>query len=152
MNKWTQNPHLIEERWQALFANPLQHLLDSILDGGDAQVSPIMESIQSVVVTKLGSEELISQKIPRRLIIISDLLQYVPDYSQYRPLEDFKHFEKLPYYQSVRADLSGISVEFWYVRRQKTLALQTKKHQDFWQNYISDQGGSVDKIWFIPGT
>ena len=152
MNRWTHNPHLMEERWQTLFAKPLQHLLDSILDGGDAQVSPIMESIQSIVVTKLGSEEVISQKIPRRLIIISDLIQYVPDYSQYRLLLDFQHFNTLPYYQNVRADLSGISVEFWYVRRQKTLSIQTKKHQDFWQNYISDQGGSVDKMWSVPGT
>ena len=152
INKWTQNPHLMEERWQALFADPLQHSFDSILDGGDAQISPIMESIQSIVVTKLGSEEIVSQKIPRRLIIISDLIQYVPGYSQYRPLLDFKRFKTLPYYQNVRADLSGISVEFWYVRRQKTLAMQTQKHQDFWQNYISDQGGSVDKLWFVPGT
>ena len=152
INKWTQNPHLMEERWQALFADPLQHSFDSILDGGDAQISPIMESIQSIVVTKLGSEEIVSQKIPRRLIIISDLIQYVPGYSQYRPLLDFKRFKTLPYYQNVRADLSGISIEAWYVRRQKTLVLQTKKHQDFWQNYISDQGGSFDKIWFVPGT
>ena len=111
-----------------------------------------MESIQSIVVTKLGSEQLVSQKIPRRLIIISDLLQYVPGYSQYHPIADFEHFKTLPYYQNVRADLSGISVEFWYVRRQKTLNLQSKKHQDFWQDYITDQGGSVDKIWFVPGT
>jgi len=151
MNRWTQNPHLMEERWKVLFADPLQHLLDSILDGGDAQVSPIMESIQSIVVTKLGSEEVISQKIPRRLIVISDLVQYTQSYSQYRPMVDFKHFKTLPYYQSVRADLSGISVDFWYVRRQKTLVIQNKKHEDFWQNYITDQGGSVDKIWFVPG-
>jgi hypothetical protein len=142
----------MEDRWQALFAEPLQHLLDSILDGGDAQVSPIMESIQSIAVTELGSEAVISRNIPRRLIVISDLIQYGPDYSQYRPFADFRNFKTQPYYQGVRADLSGISVEFWYVRRQKTLALQTKKHQDFWRNYITDQGGSIDKIWFVPGT
>jgi hypothetical protein len=152
MNKWTQNPRLAEERWQAIFADPLRHLLDSIIDGGDAQISPIMESIQSIAVTKLGTGQVKSQNIPRRLIVISDLLQYVPEYSQYRPYSDFKHFKALPYYQNVRSDLSGITVEFWYVRRQKTLHLQTTKQQDFWRDYISDQGATVDNIWFVPGT
>jgi hypothetical protein len=151
-NKWTGNPHLIEQRWEAFFADPLQHLFDSILQGATAQISPIMESIQSIVVTRLGTQEIVSKKIPRRLIIISDLLQYVKDYSQYQPLSSFKQFKTLPYYQNVRSDLSGISIEIWYVRRQSTLALQKDKHIEFWKNYLSDQGGSVDKVWLVPGT
>lgn len=151
VNQWTGNPHLVEERWQTLFADPLQHLFDSILGGGTAQISPIMESIQSIVVTSLGSQDLIAKKIPRRLIIISDLLQYVKGYSQYRPLTSFSQFKTTPYYQSVRSDLSGISVEVWYVRRRATLALQGEKHVDFWRDYIADQGGSFDKVWYVPG-
>jgi hypothetical protein len=152
MSQWTGNPHLMEERWQAIFATPLQHLFDTILENETAQISPIMESIQSIVVTRLGSQELASKKIPRRLIIISDLLQYIKGYSQYRPLASFEQFKTLPYYQSVSSDLSGISVEFWYVRRKKTLALQNEDHVNFWRDYISEQGGSVDKVWYVPGT
>ena len=152
INQWTGNPHLVEDRWQALFDKPLQHLFDSILEGGTAQISPIMESIQSIVVTRLGSQELVSKKVPRRLIVISDLMQYVKDYSQYKPFASFEKFKTSPYFQNVRSDMSGISVEFWYVRRQSTLAIQKEKHVDFWRDYITDQGGDIEKVWYVPGT
>ena len=152
INQWIGNPHLVEERWQTLFGTPLQHLFDNILEGETAQISPIMEDIQSVVVSRLGAHDLVNNKIPRRLIIISDLLQYVKGYSQYHALGSFDQFKASPYYQNVRSDLSGVSVEFWYVRRKKTLALQSDKHIDFWRDYILDQGGSLDKVWYVPGT
>ena len=152
LNQWTHNPHLIEERWKAFFAKPIQHLFDSILAGDTAQISPIMESIQSIVVTRLGTQELVTKKTPRRLIVISDLLQFSKDYSQYKPLANFKQFKTTPYYQNVRSDLSGIAVEFWYIRRQKTLNIQQDKHVNFWRDYITDQGGTIDKVWFVPGT
>jgi hypothetical protein len=150
-NIWTGNPQLAEQRWQKLFADPLQHLFDTSLTGGAASISPIMESIQSVVVTRLGAQDAGDEKKPHRLIVISDLLQYVSDYSQYKPLTSFKQFSSLPYYQSVRSDMSGIDVEIWYVRRQNTLHLQGKKHTDFWTEYFVDQGATVDKIWDVPG-
>jgi len=151
-NSWIGNPRLIEERWQKLFDAPLQNLFNSIAAGNTAAVSPIMESIQSIVVTKLGAQKAVEEKIPRRLIIISDLLQYVKDYSQYKHLGSFAQFRDTPYYQNVRSDLSGIDVEIWYVRRQNTLALQGEKHIDFWRDYLADQGGHVDKVWYVPGT
>ncbi|HEU0118406.1 MAG TPA: hypothetical protein VFR09_07205 [Alphaproteobacteria bacterium] len=152
VNEWTGNPHMVEERWKTLFADPLQHIFDNSLSAENAAISPIMESIQSIVVTRLGTQSMISKKNTRKLIIVSDLLQYMGDYSQYKPLEPFAKFSKTPYYQNVRADLNGISFEIWYVRRQKTLNIQGQKHVDFWRDYISDQGGSVDKVWFVPGT
>ena len=149
-NDWIGNPRMIEERWQKLFDAPLQNMFGSISAGETAEISPIMESIQSVVVTKLGAQKV--KAIPKRLIIVSDLLQYVKDYSQYRTLDRFDKFRDSPYYQGVRADLSGIDVEIWYVRRKKTLPLQGEKHIDFWRDYIADQGGTVDKVWYVPGT
>jgi hypothetical protein len=151
-NDWTGNPHLIEERWKNLFDAPLNNLFNSILSSEVARISPIMESIQSIAVTRLESEKLVSKKIPRRLIIISDLIQYVKDYSQYRPFRSFNQFRDTPYYQSVRSDLSDIHIEIWYIRRHNTLALQGEKHIDFWRDYIADQGGLVDKVWYVPGT
>lgn len=152
INPWTGNPRMIEEHWQTLFGGPLQHLFDNIVSGETAQTSPIMEDIQSIVVTRLGSQELIAKKIPRRLIIISDLLQYVKGYSQYRPLDNFDEFKKSAYYQSVRADLSGISIDVWYIRRKKTLQLQSDAHIDFWRDYFADQGAAIDNLWYVPGT
>jgi len=150
-NDWIGNPHLIEERWQTLFDKPLQNLFDSVLSSETAQISPIMESIQSIAVTSLESQKYVSKKIPRRLIIISDLMQYTKDYSQYRPLTSFDHFRDTPYYQGVRSDLADIHIEIWYIRRQNTLARQGEKHVDFWRDYIADQGGNVDKVWYVPG-
>ena len=151
ISQWTGNPHMVEERWKAMFSGPLQHLFESVLGGGTAAKSPIMEDIQSVTVTRLGTRELIDKKIPRKLIVVSDLLQFANGYSQYQPLESFARFKATPYYQGVRADMSGIDVEFWYVRRQSTLHLQGDRHIDFWRAYIGDQGGKVTNVWDVPG-
>lgn len=151
ISKWTGNPHLVEEHWKALFAEPLQHLFDNMLSGETAAVSPIMESIQSIAVTKLSSADVVAKKIPRKLIVVSDLLQYVDGYTQYKPVGSFKKFSATPYYQGVRSDLSGISIEVWYIRRQKTLHLQNQQHIDFWRDYLTDQGGKIDSVWNVPG-
>jgi hypothetical protein len=152
ISMWTGNPHLIEERWQRLFDAPLQNMFNTILVGETAQISPIMESIQSIVVTRLGTQQLISKKIPRRLVVVSDLMQYVEGYTQYHPYPPFNEFSKSPYYQRVRSDLSGIDIDIWYVRRQSTIKVQGSRHLDFWRDYLLDQGGSIDKIWYVPGT
>lgn len=152
ISKWTGNPELMEGRWKRIFATPLQNLLDSILTTETARISPIMESIQSIVVTRLGSQAMISKKIPRRLIIISDLLQYVEGYSQYKPTVNYDQFKATPYYDHLRTDMSGIAIEIWYVRRERTLKYQAQEHLDFWRSYFLDQGGEIDKIWYVPGT
>jgi len=152
VNQWTGNQHLVEQRFKTSFDAPLQHLFDLALSAKEADISPIMESIQSIAVTELGAQKTRSKFIPRRLIVVSDLIQYVNGYSQYKPIAPFAQFRKTPYYQNVRTDLSDIPIDIWYIRRERTLHLQGEKHIDFWRDYIADQGGAVDKVWYVPGT
>jgi hypothetical protein len=152
VSNWTGNQHLVEQRWKTSFDAPMQNLFTEALSAKEADVSPIMESIQSIAVTDVGAQKFKSKSVPRRLIVVSDLIQYVEGYSQYKPITPFNQFRKTPYYQNVRTDLSDISIELWYIRRERTLHLQGEKHVDFWRDYIADQGGSVDKVWYVPGT
>jgi len=152
INDWTGNKHLVEERWKTSFDTPLQNLLNVMIGEEEAAISPIMESIQSIAVTDLGAKTTAAKTGSRHLIIISDLIQYVKDYTQYKPVGSFASFRKTPYYQRVQTDLSGIDIDVWYVRRAKTLHLQGEKHLDFWRDYFADQNGTVDKVWYVPGT
>jgi hypothetical protein len=152
VSSWTGNQKLVEDRFKTSFDAPLQNLFNQALSAKAADISPIMESIQSVAVTDVGAEKFKSKNIPRRLIVVSDLIQYVNGYSQYQPITPFTQFRKTPYYQNVRTDLSDIPIEFWYIRRERTLHLQGEKHIDFWRDYIADQGGTVEKVWYVPGT
>jgi hypothetical protein len=151
ISEWTGNPHLVESKWKRLFGEPLQRIFDTALDSSEAQTSPIMESIQSISVTAFNSHKNGKSNHPKRLIVISDLMQHVADYSQYNGKLSFLDFKTKPYYQKIRSDLSRVSVSIWYIHRQNTVNLQTKEHFEFWQTYFADQGASVDSFWPVPG-
>ena len=147
VSDWTGNKHLVEERWKTSFDAPLQNLFNEALSAKEADVSPIMESIQSIAVTDVGAQKFKSKSIPRRLIVVSDLIQYVNVYSQYKPITPFAQFRKTPYYQNVRTDLSDIPIEFWYIRRERTLRCRANLCISISGAIISPIGAaSVDKV------
>ena len=143
------NPRLVEKRWQEGFAMPIERLLDDLMQVDEADSSPIMESIQSIAVSILRGNA--TTKIPKRLIIASDMLQHTVEFSQYKGGLDFQEFRKSDYYHRFRADLRGVEVEIIYVRRDTRRAVQGKAHILFWRDYIRDQGGAVTRVIPLEG-
>jgi hypothetical protein len=143
------NPRLVERKWREQFSAPLDRLFNELTEPHESPTSPIMESVQSVAITALRGQQI--DKIPRRLVIVSDMLHHTSEYSQYTTITSFQAFRQSPYYRRVRADLRGIAVELIYVRRETKRSVQGQKHIEFWQQYITDMGGILTHVISLEG-
>lgn len=142
-----QNPQMAEERWEH-FEQKLSTELDKLLVSPSSESSAILESIQAVALRTLGDPQWDGK--PKTLIVVSDLLQNVPQYSQYEVIEPFSSFRKSAYYNKVRADLIDVKVIILYMTRPGTNQVWPK-HYLFWEEYLSEQGASVEDIVPIHG-
>jgi hypothetical protein len=79
INPLVGNPRNVEHMWRESFSEPLEHEISQLLEAAPEKESPIMESIQSVVLTSL-SEPSIRDK-PKKLIVVTDLMQHTSNLS-----------------------------------------------------------------------
>jgi hypothetical protein len=143
------NPSIAERRWKTGFAEPLKKVLDSMLEPNIASESPIMESIQSVALTAFSGKKL--ENVPKRLIIVSDMLHKTSEFSCYSGKLDFTSFKNTRYFRKIRSGLDGVRVSIFYIRRETKRSVQGRKHIEFWQNFFLEQGAIVDYVKTIEG-
>jgi hypothetical protein len=144
-----QNPELARKRWEQDFAAVLSTRLDALLAAPDSASSPIFEAIQAVAVRSFGKPSY--DNVPKRLIVVSDLLQNVPGKSShYRGVPEFGEFRSSPYFAEVRADLRGVRVNLYYMSRSDQKA-QGAEHIRFWEDYFGAQGATVMTVERIFG-
>lgn len=148
-SQWTGNPRLMQRRWRRIFADKLKKMLAALLTAPDSPTSPIMESVQSVAVGVF--EEPRFEKVPKNLVIVSDMVQNTGGYSQYREHYSFARFQKNSYYLTVRPELDGVNVSILYLRRPATLAIQTAEHIQFWRNFFEDAGVKSFRVKSVEG-
>lgn len=149
LSQLTSNPALVEKRWREAFDTPLQDLLGSLIVDGQEKSSPIMETIQSVAVAEFGDPD--KKALPKRLVLVSDMLQYSPRFSQYSGTKTFGEFAKTDAYRSLRSDLRDVDVEILYIGRPNQERRQNADHIEFWTNFFADEGASVSRIVRIFG-
>jgi hypothetical protein len=148
LNKVYQNPELARKKWQG-FAAKLNADIDRQIALPAMNSSPIFEAIQATALRTFGRPEY--DDLPKRLVIVSDLLQNVPgQLSMYQGVPSFQSFEKTPYYSRVRADLNGVSVLLYYLAR-PTVKQQDKSHLAFWRDYLQAQGAELEGVEKIYG-
>ncbi len=149
VNMLTGNPALVEKRWQKNFYNKFNDALSRLLTSEPDATSPILECIQQIAVQLyLGNKV---QKIPKELIIISDMIQNTKGLSQYRRIESFQTFRTSSYYLKVRPQLSGVKVKIFYLRRTTASRIQGKRHIEFWNDYFTDAGGTLEEVISVEG-
>lgn len=142
------NPERARQRWEAEFSARLDEVLATMLDPGSEPTSPILESIQAAAVA--GFREI--QALPRRLIIVSDMIHNTAEFSQIRqPNASFAELKASPYYRKVRADMRGVEVSVFYVRRDNMAHVQGRRHVEFWQEYFAAQGATLARVVAIEG-
>src|SRR5215469_6877721 len=138
VNPFFASQRIAEDQWQALFVSPFDRAIRESLSDNPSKNSPIMEAIQSIAIESLARD--LFKDVPRRLIIVSDLIQNTPALNQYRDRTSFGAFSSGPYYRRVRADLRGVSVTVLYVWRDTTKAIQGRTHAEFWNELLSNEG------------
>lgn len=132
-----ESPKRAQKAWRS-FQDRLQEVFDHMLAPDRTDWSPIFESVQSVAISSLNHPDWRDK--PRRLVIVSDLLQYTPEFSHYHGPGDFAAFRQSAYYRKVRTNLAGVKVTVFYLPRQTVNRVQGPRHLDFWKEYFLDQG------------
>jgi hypothetical protein len=68
---WISNPRRWERRFQESFGKPLDDIIAELTTASASQLSPILE----VLIDLTNREELSSGVVPRRIVLVSDMLQ-----------------------------------------------------------------------------
>ena len=145
----TGNPQMARKRWEETFEAPLAQVFDSLLSKAPATNSPILETIQAATVNAMTDS--VAKK---HMLIVSDLLQHTPEYSQYGPGPPSpRGFCESDTFERVRSDMRGWNIEIYYVRRDDELAkqVQGKEHAQFWDNFFSCVGATVQGVIRVDG-
>jgi hypothetical protein len=144
LSEWTDNPRVARLRWIEDFRKPAAAALKSSVASANATNSPIMAAIQDIAIGQFSGNA--SKNIAKTLYVISDMIEYTRDYSQYPRAGDlsFQRYKQSPAYLKFRTDLHGATVFIRYVTRQTggQPLLDGVKHVEFWKAWIEDNRGS----------
>jgi hypothetical protein len=143
-----QNPELARRKWNG-FAERLAADIDRQTSQSALSSSPIFEAIQATALRTFGRPEY--DGLPKRLVIVSDLLQNVPGgLNMYQRVPPFGRFGRTAYFSRVRADLRGVAVAIYYLARPE-VGQQGKRHLAFWDAYFRTQGARVESAVGVFG-
>lgn len=149
MNPLYQNPDLARKRWQRFSADLTSHF-DALMSRPATSISPIMEGIQAVALRTFNPPQYVG--LSKQLIIVSDLLQFVPEHvNHYAHIPAFEAFKKEEggYFSGVRADLTGVHVTVLYLVRPNRQPWP--QHRLFWEDYFREQNATLDTIEPVYG-
>src|ERR1700690_1048043 len=153
LSEWTDNPRIARLRWIEDFRKPAADAVKSSIAAAKANSSPIMAAIQDIAIDQFSSAT--SQSARKTLHIISDMIEFTKDYSQYPRAGDlsFQRYRQSPAYLKFRTDLHGATVMLRYVTRQtgNQQIVDSTKHMEFWKSWIEDNRGSFGGVKRLQG-
>jgi hypothetical protein len=154
LSEWTANPQIARMRWKDNFRKPAAEAVKNSMASAKANSSPIMAAIQDIAIDQFSSAA--AQNAKKTLVVISDMIEYTKDYSQYPRAGDlsFERYKQSPAYQRFSTNLHGASVQIRYVTRQTKgqSALDDSQHAKFWGVWMKDNGASTVDVKRLQGT
>jgi hypothetical protein len=148
LNELVANPPLARRRWAEGFKEPLDAALTAGLSPSPSDSSPIMETIQAIAVDRFSSRK--AEDIPKKLVIISDMIQNAKDYSQYKGDLSFERYKESRAYKRLHTDLHGAEVAIWYVQRSSG-QIDSGRHITFWKSWVEDNNGRLSSAEKLQG-
>lgn len=143
LSDWTANPRIARMRWVENFRKPAAEAVKNSIASAKATSSPIMAAIQDIAIDQFSSAA--SQHAKKTLVVISDMIEFTRDYSQYPRAGclSFQRFKQSPAYLKFKTDLHGATVNIRYVTRQVNSQplLDELRQMDFWKTWVQDSGG-----------
>src|ERR1700677_4851163 len=153
LSEWTDNPRIARRRWIEDLRKPAALAVKSSIASAEAKSSPIMAAIQDIAINPFSGAA--SQQARKKLYIISDLIEYTKDYSQYSRAGalSFARYKQSPAYLKFRTDLHGATVIIRYVTRQTNgpPVLDGTRHMEFWKQWIEDNRGIFGGVKRMQG-
>ncbi|WP_372073079.1 hypothetical protein P7L75_12425 [Tistrella mobilis] len=148
LDEWTANPALARKRWITTFERPLAEALGTGLAPHTADVSPIMSAIQGIAVDSFAGQAVAD--LPKSLVIVSDMVENTPLYSQFRGDLRYDTFRASPAYRQYHTDLKDASVTLFYIER-ATSRFRSVEHVRFWGQWIVDNLGRPGPVHKLQG-
>ena len=153
LSEWTDNPRIARLRWIEDFRKPAADAVKSSISASKATSSPIMAAVQDIAIGEFSS--VARENARKTLYIISDMIEYTKDYSQYPRAGDlsFQRYKQSPAYMKFRTDLHGATVILRYVTRQagNQQVVDATKHMEFWKAWIEDNRGTFGGVKRLQG-
>ncbi len=153
LSEWTDNPRIARLRWIEDFRKPAALAVKSSIAAARATSSPIMAAIQDIAIDQFSGAA--SQGARKTLYIISDMIEFTHDYSQYARAGDlsFARYKQSPAYLKFRTDLHGATVIIRYVTRQQhgQPVLDGTRHMEFWKAWVEDNRGVFGGVKRLQG-
>lgn len=148
-SEWTGDPKGLEKLYREGFEEPLDQVFEGLSRASGADRSPIFESVQSVALTELLTPDAVDH--PRKLVIVSDLLQNTEALSFYSGLPSSDALHASPAFRRVRSDLRDVDVEIWMLERSDAPRTQPRALVELWDRAITEQGGTVGRVYNVSG-
>ncbi|QYU70478.1 hypothetical protein J4558_10330 [Leptolyngbya sp. 15MV] len=147
-NALYQNPDLIQRAFEERFLRVLEAELRKLLEPSTRSNSPILESIKAAAVSSFGG---VASDVPKRLVIVSDMIQHTSLNSHFRGETDFDHLTRRVEWRALQANLTSVEVTVLYLlrpsaRRPGGRPLQDRGHQLFWERAIRASGGQLVEL------
>ena len=138
----TQNVKMVRERYEQRFRLPLEANVQKMISASGSNSSPIMESLQALIASTPG---FLTFEGPRKVILVSDLLQHSEAMSFYRG-DSWSSFASSPAYSRISRTLGGANVEIYAVPRVVEKISDPSVVEDFWLRYFELQGTQLPSI------
>ena len=142
LSEITANPAMARKQWEEQFIVPIVRALESAQQQPEAPASPILDTIQRLAINQFRGDN------PKKLVVVSDMIEHTPEYSQYRG-QDFTYdsYKQSPGFKRQRTRLQSAHVTILYIERMQN----SRKHLQFWANWVQASGGIWDDAIKIDG-
>jgi hypothetical protein len=149
LSDYTANARLARKRWMDGFREPLDAALEHGFQPSPGKTSPIMETVQRIAVERFTGRAV--EDVPKSLVLISDMLEHEPDYSQYTGDLTYARYKASRAYKKVQTDLHGAEVLIYYVQRMSAKPINSADHIRFWADWIRDNNGRLKQANKLQG-
>jgi hypothetical protein len=149
LSEYTANPVLAKKRWMDGFREPLDEALQVGFRPLPGKTSPIMETVQRIAVERFTGRA--AEEIPKSLILISDMLEHEPDYSQYTGDLSYSRYRASRAYKKFQTNLYGAQVTIYYIQRLPAKPINSADHIRFWAEWIRDNNGRLKQANKLQG-
>jgi hypothetical protein len=149
LSEYTSNPRLARKRWMEGFRQPLDEALDAGFQPAPGRTSPIMETVQRIAIDRFSGRA--AEDIPKSLVVVSDMLEHEPDYSQYSGDLSYDRFRASRAYRRLQTDLHGAEVTIYYIQRLTAKPIRSAEHIRFWAEWIRDNNGRFKQANKLQG-
>ena len=149
-NPLISNPELIRRRLQDDYERPLEQLFQQLLNRTPATTSPLMENVQAIAATVLGRRR--HQDVPKRLVVVSDLVQHSDQLSFFDDPLDYEAFVGTASARALRTNLQDVGIEIRFIQRREHDRIGGERRLiEFWERWIADQSGRLTRVRKIDG-